>query len=261
VPPQEWQRRLLFVKDPDPLGPNYFLLRDSFQATLPTQWNLWCLSEDLKIEGDHAHFAGRFGVDLELFLLTPHDKLVTGAWGPEKPLERQRLVQQWRAANQPYAALLYPRAKDEPMPIVRSCADGVGACLQWSKRTDYVFVDDGSQVRRDEQLEFQGQAAWVQSGATETRLDLVCGTRLRWRGLRLEQSLAADARLSARFAADGQISGECDGPARQITIGASGEHRGKRTVAIDGQPATLVSEEAETCVFEVPAGAHRIELR
>src|SRR5208337_4129577 len=75
VPSQAWTRRVVFVKDTDPLGPNYFLLSDTFQATLPTQCNLWGLAESLKLDGDHAHFAGKYGVDLEAYLLAPHDKL------------------------------------------------------------------------------------------------------------------------------------------------------------------------------------------
>lgn len=36
-----WQRQIGFVKDTDPLGPNFFLIRDTHNADTPAEWRLW----------------------------------------------------------------------------------------------------------------------------------------------------------------------------------------------------------------------------
>ncbi len=36
-----WQRQILFVKDQDCLGPNYFVVRDTLNNDQPADWRLW----------------------------------------------------------------------------------------------------------------------------------------------------------------------------------------------------------------------------
>ncbi len=36
-----WQRQIAFAKDADPLGPNFFLIRDTHTAGMPALWRLW----------------------------------------------------------------------------------------------------------------------------------------------------------------------------------------------------------------------------
>jgi hypothetical protein len=60
IPPVTWRRSILFVKDGNVLGPNYFVVRDSFDgATRPTDWSCWCLARDAKFEGNMARFTGQ----------------------------------------------------------------------------------------------------------------------------------------------------------------------------------------------------------
>lgn len=261
VPPQSWMRRVLFVKDADPLGPNYFLLSDTFQATLPTQWNLWGLAGEMKLDGDHAHFAGKYGVDLEVYLLTPRDKLVTGAWGPEKnPPERQRLLQQWRGPNLPYLALLYPRGASEPLPTVTPIARGIGARVELPGRVDIVLAGDGRQEFRQDKLRFQGQGALIQPRPEGTRLTLFAGSCLAWEGFVLNQPMAGGL-LQAIFTPDGRITGESDGIARTVAVQAPAAFRGKGLLLLDGQPTTRFPADAARYAFELPAGRHRFEIQ
>ena len=72
IPPLRWRRSILFVKDRDVLGPNYFLVRDAFgNATKPTDWSAWCLANEVKFDGNTARFTGQYGVDLDVVALTP----------------------------------------------------------------------------------------------------------------------------------------------------------------------------------------------
>jgi len=77
IPAMTWRRAVLFVKDADLLGPNYFLVRDDFSgATKPTDWSAWCLATDVAFDGNIARFTGQHGVDLDVVALTP----ATASW-------------------------------------------------------------------------------------------------------------------------------------------------------------------------------------
>ncbi len=72
IPPLDWRRSILFVKDQDLLGPNYFVVRDTFTgATKPTDWSAWCLATGVQFDGNVARFTGQCGVDLDVAALTP----------------------------------------------------------------------------------------------------------------------------------------------------------------------------------------------
>ena len=243
------------------MGPNYFLLSDTFQATLPTQCNLWGLAESLKLDGDHAHFAGKYGVDLEAYLLASHDKLVTGAWGPEKkPPERQRLLQQRNSPNRPYLTLLYPRGTSEPLPTVTPLGPGFAPQVELPGRVDLVLAHDGRQEFRQEKLRFQGHGALIQPRPQGTRLTLFSGVCLAWEGFGLEQPMSGGM-LQMNFAADGSIMGESDGTARTVTIQTPPTHRGNGLLLIDGQRVTQFPADAARYTFDLPAGSHRIEIK
>jgi hypothetical protein len=51
IPPTLWTRRILFLKDADVDGPNYFVIRDDYseQPTLPSEWNLWGLATEVVV--------------------------------------------------------------------------------------------------------------------------------------------------------------------------------------------------------------------
>ena len=46
-PKLEWTRQLLVVKDSDPAGPAYVVLRDTTRGGQPTAWQFWTLSEKI----------------------------------------------------------------------------------------------------------------------------------------------------------------------------------------------------------------------
>ncbi|MHB9133475.1 MAG: hypothetical protein ACYDBB_20610 [Armatimonadota bacterium] len=46
-PPVDWRRQVLFLKDDDPAGANYLLIRDSVKGGQPTMWQMWTVSVTL----------------------------------------------------------------------------------------------------------------------------------------------------------------------------------------------------------------------
>jgi hypothetical protein len=72
IPPVTWRRSVIFVKDSDLLGPNYFLIRDRLDsATRPADWSCWCLAESVRFDGRTARFQGQYRVDLDVVRIEP----------------------------------------------------------------------------------------------------------------------------------------------------------------------------------------------
>ena len=146
-----WRRQIALVKDADPLGPNFFLLRDTHSATEEATWRLWLTTTGIKIHERGATVEGEDDVDLDLFIFEPGRLgLKTEATvqkgsgrrdGKEGPTEtRQTALVATLPPRGTLAALLYPRLKQEPPPTVTWFADGRIAAVKSPAGTDYVLV-------------------------------------------------------------------------------------------------------------------------
>ncbi len=266
VPPITWRRHMLFVKDFDPGGPNYFVLRDVADTQVPWDWSLWCLASDSLATPTGAQFTGKLGVDLDLVPLTPVPELVTGAYGPEKGFGgdwRQRLYQaQLPAGPGQMAALLYPRGHDQPAPQITPWAEGAGARLVIGEETHYVVLADApGEVRADGQT-LVGRAGVIRQREGVTILTLLSGTQI-GSGEVLVQATGADGQpaagsLSVTVEAGGAVVGESQGAARQIEIAfPAGAKVGK--LVVDGKPAAM-QVEGNRVRFVLPEGEHKFSL-
>jgi hypothetical protein len=261
VPPQTWRRQILFVKDQAPRGPNYFLLSDSFAATLPTDWNLWCLANEMKMDGAKATFSGKFEVDLDVYLLQNPGKIVTGAWGPEK--ERQKLLQLQQDANQGYFVALYPRAKDEPVPVLSRISGGKGLSVSLPNRTDWAFLSAERFEFEEADLQFSGSAGVAQRGESWIRLTLLDGERIALGGLAVrnpEQGGKGAFALSATSATQIILEGESDGEARPIMFRIPPEWKALSRITVDGQIVVFSRDSDDWYLLPLPSGRCQIQF-
>src|SRR5262245_18925766 len=65
-----WSRQILFVKDADPLGPNYFVMRDDIAGGTGGIWRLWLTAERIDLREDRAVLVGKEDVDMDIFFLS-----------------------------------------------------------------------------------------------------------------------------------------------------------------------------------------------
>ena len=49
-----WTRQIAFVKDADPLAPNYYLVRDTLDKAGPATWRLWCAAVKIRLGREGA---------------------------------------------------------------------------------------------------------------------------------------------------------------------------------------------------------------
>src|SRR5262249_48640159 len=69
----EWTRQIAFVKDPDPLGPNYFVISDSLKTPYPPVWRLWLTADSVMSRGQSAVAVGKEDVNTDIFFVQPGD--------------------------------------------------------------------------------------------------------------------------------------------------------------------------------------------
>ncbi len=182
IPLTVWHRQILFLKDADPKGPNYFVLRDSFGGapSRPTDLSLWFLANSMTRDGDVYHFDGQCEVDMDVFAPSPAGadpetgKYGHAAWPygrmvgfdpdffPDGKLQETQLFLRFRQpVGQGYMVVLYPRLKQgDPAATYAALADGA-VRVDTPVSTDYVFANSSSFAYRDDRVEFEGMAGSV----------------------------------------------------------------------------------------------------
>ena len=126
-----WQRQVVFVKDRDPLQPNYFVLADTLDAkSVPTIWRLFVGGEIVQSEGG-VTVRGEQDVDLDIVFVRPRE--------PQLDVHEDRIELSVAGAGT-VTVVLYPRLKTERAPKVTPLLDGAGVEVQTSGGVDRVVV-------------------------------------------------------------------------------------------------------------------------
>jgi len=190
-----WHRQVLFVKDADPLGPNFFVLRDSVTSGRPFDWRIWTAAAEPPSTGANpVRVKGRFGVDLAVFFVDPAEPRPTtgpitrraGASGFDTRETTQHGLHLKVPSDQPVAAVLYPLAKEQPTPRFTPLASGRGVKIESPFGTDYVMLALESFRFQGEGIDFEGKAGAVQVRPAGVRVSLPCRGRLSCRGKSVE---------------------------------------------------------------------------
>jgi len=185
IEPVTIRRAVLFVKDADPLGPNYFLVRDEAEGKLKMSWNLWSLSKQIaRLKPRLWRAEGQYGVDMDLFFVIPPEPAFsrdqwTGKWAGH---EDTQLCMRLTFERDPHVFwLLYPRRPQEPEAQFSALPKGTGAMVELPDRTDFVFLSYERKAFKGEGVEFGGTA----------------GVARRWRDSRLDLTLNAPGTIAA----------------------------------------------------------------
>jgi len=277
----EWTRQMLFLKDFDPAGPAYLVLRDSVRGGQPTVWQFWTLSEKLgtaaeaaraeeflaekpgrKIlparklpPGDRYTALGQFGVDVEFFVAapaaTPRYTLRYGGVLYGRP-EYQDLLHLRLPGDGAYYVVLFPRRREEKAPEFRALAGGRVIKVAGEFGTDYGFLSALETSAAEEGVFFRGTAGSVQDRKTGLVLALGAAGEVRYR----EYALAAGVGASL-CVAPGVLVLEFapEHPEAEVFVSAPGRLRIK-----DGAGLSLTELEAGRWGLRVPAGTRTVRL-
>ncbi len=193
-----WRRQILFLKDADPLGPNYFVIGDSFDRTVSPTWRLWLTAEDVRLDRRtlreegfqpetaqtrHARAIGREDVDTDIFFaqsstpaLSTHTLTKTAGSGLYPNLSQRAMssTQIGLVARESEALLtvLYPRLKTEAQPEFSILADGRGVKVIHAAGEDYIFMSPSRIEFKQDAVSFEGTVGAVMLRADRILLSL-----------------------------------------------------------------------------------------
>jgi len=177
-----WQRQILFVKDQDCRGPNYFVVRDTLNNDQPADWRLWLATDVAPAtnSSEPIRVQGRFGVDLAVYFLETSDGMLS-----TETLSRKNPASGFkdRMANQlslhlklkPHAtvvAVLYPILHGQPTPRFTRLANGAGVKIESSFGTDYAFLGLDLFEFKQDLVAFRGRSGAIQVRPAGARMTL-----------------------------------------------------------------------------------------
>jgi hypothetical protein len=271
-----WTRQLLFVRDNNPAGIHYYLLRDSVTGDQPTEWHMWSMSERLLpvqeaakappsstpppgatiIESHELPLTnrytaiGQYEVDLEYFIAAPTDTpRYTMRWGfkqapgwnqvPEGFGEYQDLLHLRLPGNGAYYLALFPHPRTSKSP--KFDALGAGRIIRVSSEfgTDWGFLNADEAIAEANGVRFEGTAASVQDRTNEIVLALGAAGQVRYKAYELRASQPASLRLFSDA----------------ITLELEDNHQGHTVIVSTGYPLMLRTPIAGVAIESTPAGA------
>lgn len=185
IPETHWNRRIALLKDPDPLAPNYFVMRDDIigQGNFPGEWNIWTPAQDVQINGNQAVATSKYGVIMDVFMAEPAQpqwftqsllalpsptattSFLAGPSQPyavDKPWRETHINLRARSApGQGFLAVLFPRKADQPAATFETIAGGKGVKVGTTRGTDWVFLSEVPVKWTGEGLAFSGTAGAI----------------------------------------------------------------------------------------------------
>lgn len=128
-----WRRQIAFVKDADPLGPNYFVLADTLDdKSVPTFWRLFLRGKAITPTANGVTLTGNEDVDLDVIFVRP-----SGV----KPVIRPDHVTVALDKPGTLTTVLYPRLRTEKPPVVVALPDGRGVKVTTPAGTDTIYLE------------------------------------------------------------------------------------------------------------------------
>jgi hypothetical protein len=279
VKPINWDRQIVFVKDPDPLAANFAVLRESFSGntTLPTDWNLWTLASNVTWDGNRAVATSLFGgVLLDVAMLEPAAPAwSTGEWAhkflpgmmsvegwkaafPGKPYEeRQKLLRMKQGPGQGYFAVLYPRLPTEKAPEITAVAGGKAAKIVHASGMDFVVLLPTAEKVEADGISATATAAVVSKRKGTLTLTLLDGAMLMVDG---QAGIAQDKPGSVTLTlATKELTVATDGATREVEVALPAAWL---QAPLPAESSVKVKERRQgSIVLTVPAGKASVTLK
>jgi len=201
-----WDRQIVFIKEENPLGPNYFVVRDSLGADAPRagNWWLWLYTdEEPYLDGTTVQMKGRHDVDMDVWFAPSAVPLLAQQRGGAHGIRTKPLSVKVHSAAEPTTDqlgltlvlpagtalpwVMYPRLRNERPASFSSLADGRGVKAITVAGTDYVFLSDKPFDYRERDVVFRGTAGAIRVRNGSVTLILHVGDLIEYKGRRLTQ--------------------------------------------------------------------------
>ena len=162
-----WTRHVLMIKDQDPLGPNYYVLRDRLVGQKGGRWRLWLTGASVRQEPPMVRVVGSEDVDTDIALLS--DKALpavletisrrsgsSGLQNNPMTTTQTSVILTLPGPDQAMSTLVYPRHKNEPEPLMSQALNGRVVTLRSQHGTDTIFVSGEQFSYQRDGISFEG---------------------------------------------------------------------------------------------------------
>jgi hypothetical protein len=242
-----WTRQIALVKDPDPMGPNYFVFCDSFPAPLPATWRLHFYADAVTPQGQLATATGKEDVDTDIFFLQPGDVKMTmeaktrransgiTADGRPSAIDMMQIALSATGTAWPrrFTAVVYPRHKLQAKPVYTTLADGRGVKIAHEYGTDYVFLAQAPFMYKDGDIAFTGMAGAIRIRNGKATLTMGSGGSISYKGQTVtSKKPLPEVKDSSNLFWDGDF--ECG---EQRVFVADSQQYGVTATLVKGNPA------------------------
>ena len=225
-PKLDWTRQVLFLKDADPAGPAYLVVRDTTQGGQPTAWQFWTLSDNVGTPqqtkditafpadkaggkllparelpaGARYTAIGQFDMDVEYFVASPADTprhtLRYGGPDNNRVPEHQDLLHLQQPGDGAYYLAIFPRPREEQSPEFASLAGGKMIKVTGAFGTDYALLATDTTTATAEDVSVAGTAAAIQVRPAGTTLVLGAPGQVQWKNVGLQAEHAATLQVA-----------------------------------------------------------------
>ena len=207
LPTKCWQRQVVFIKGSNPESTAYLVVRDSVNDDQPTEWNLWTLSDKLRLQKKQAHVRGLYGVDLTIgFFVGPDEVPSTEMFGfgdpppgtpkggnakwtepaagvkevevPRQFLYQQNVVRLATPKGGEYGAVIFPLGPKDKEPQIVSGPQGTVTVFS-AEGEDTIFVYPTDRSVKVGDIVFEGRAGVVCRRGGKVEFHLLEGKTLR----------------------------------------------------------------------------------
>jgi hypothetical protein len=169
-----WRRQIAFVKDADPLAPNYFVIADTLDAkSVPTFWRLFLRAAKVTPTPTGVTVTGKEDVDMDIVFLRPAGvKPQILADHISVPIEKAGTL----------TAVLYPRLRTEKPPVVAALANGAGVTVTTAAGTDTIYLNPEPVKADVGGKPFEGKVCLVKQrgGQSRTTAPEACDIERKW---------------------------------------------------------------------------------
>jgi hypothetical protein len=283
--PLSWARRMLFVKDVDPAGPNYVVLRDSMGGGKPSLWQMWTVSMGLAtpeqsqdvesflvdspgnasinangLVGDRFTAVGQFDIDVEYYIASPQDtQRWTMRWGQRyvdysvQGHDYRDLLQLRLDGDGEYFVVMFPRFRSEAAPEFATLGDGTVIRIAGEFGVDYCFLPKEEAEATSGNVYFRGDGGSVQDRGGVVVLATGSAGEVRFGGWGISALQPASVRVEAerlvvRLPDTSKEGGE-------VTLRTDGQWK-----AASGQEGVTVTSTSDGCRLRLPSGVVQVVL-
>jgi hypothetical protein len=278
----DWTRQVLFVKDADPAGPAYIVVRDTTRGGQPTAWQFWTLSEKIGAPeqardltafladkpgpkllparelpaGPRYTAIGQFDMDVEFFIASPADTprhtLRYGGPDNSRVPEYQDLLHLQQPGDGAYYLAVFPRPRQEQSPAFAALAEGKMIKVTGALGADYALLATDTTTATAEEVRVAGTSAAVQVRPAGTTLVLGAAGQVQWKAFGLQAQHAATLQV-APHALTLSLPAECPGGTLTVIAPAG-------WALEDPAAGVKVAPGADNYALTLPAGVATVTL-